>query len=159
MIGEISSKGEEAQAALTEILENMRDTYTEIEATSQAMEVMTTRNEEVVLAIGNMARISQNNASMCQEMAANSHTVSKTLKETSGLSYEFSDISEKIKEGAKSQLRHLEAVTENVRLLSSHARNLEELVSTFKLEDGDGKAPEGPLLPVLSQGGRRNPFS
>ena len=119
---------------LSEILQAVDAVYQQAEQAAQAAEKMTTASNQLVAAMDAVSAVVEENTAATEQMAASSHEVTQAIENIASVSEENSAAIEQVSASAEEMNAQVEEVTASAQSLDEMARNLQQIVAQFKLE-------------------------
>ncbi|MHB9037981.1 MAG: methyl-accepting chemotaxis protein [Armatimonadota bacterium] len=144
--------GNQAGQALQRIQSAVASVVQQAQEVSAAAQQMTSSSGEVIRAIENVSAITEESTAATEEMAAASSEVANQIEQVAAVSEENAAASEEVAATAQQQNASVEEMTSAAEELSMMAKNLQELVSQFKVGNAGiaiSRADESNQMPNL----------
>ena len=122
-----------AGTALHEIIKTVELTLSRIREISDAAVKMSDSSTSVVVAMDNMAAITEENSASTQQMAAGSDSAMTSIESISRLTRESTEHSENMSSSVEEMAASSEDIAEAAERLADMARELRELLNGFKI--------------------------
>ena len=125
----------EAGSALNEILSAAEAVNKQATLAGEATGRMKAASEDLISAVDSVSAIVEENTASTEQMAANSSEVTQAIESIASVSEENSAAIEEVSASAEEMSAQVEEVTASAQSLAEMAKNLQELVSQFKLTE------------------------
>jgi len=160
-----ASQASHAGQALDEILEAVRTLNLQVSEIAAAAEKMNEMSSDLVTASDAVSAVVEENTAATEEMSAGSSEFTQAIENIASVSEENSAAVEEVSASTEEMNAQVEEVNASAQSLAEMARDLQALVSRFKLlEEGsreeDASAAQQPALtrlPSPSHNGNHNP--
>lgn len=129
---------EEAGAALGDILGAVEKVANQIEQISASAEQVNASSDEMVRNIDNVNAIAEENSASSEQMAASSTQVSKAIDIISEITEQNSAATQEVSASAEEMSAQVEQVVASAQTLAQMAQDLQDVVSSFKLDSSSG---------------------
>jgi len=123
----------DAGQALEEIMKTVELTLSQIQLISGAAQKMSENSSAVVVAVNNVASITEENSASTQQMAAGSHNAMEAIETITHLTQINSEHAENISSEVEEQAVSTEEIAQFAENLSGMAHELRDLVKGFKV--------------------------
>ncbi len=123
----------EAKAALTDILETVKDANSRVQEISAAMGEIYTTSSGVVEAIDQVAAITEENTAATEEMSAGTSTVLNAIQEISAISQQTAAATEEVSASTEEVNASSEQVVASANVLARAAEELQQLLARFRV--------------------------
>ena len=123
----------DAGQALEEIMKTVELTLSQIQLISGAAQKMSENSSAVVVAVNNVASITEENSASTQQMAAGSHNAMEAIETITHLTHINSEHAENISSAVEEQAMSTEEIAQFAENLSGMAHELRDLVKGFKV--------------------------
>lgn len=123
----------DAGQALEEIMKTVELTLSQIQLISGAAQKMSENSSAVVVAVDNVASITEENSASTQQMAAGSHNAMEAIETIAHLTRINSEHAENISSAVEEQAMSTEEIAQFAENLSGMAHELRDLVKGFKV--------------------------
>ncbi len=122
-----------AGQALDEIMKTVELTLSQIKLISRAAQQMSEHSSSVVVAVDNVASITEENSASTQQMAAGSHNAMEAIDTIAHLTQVSAEHAENISSAVEEQAASTEDTVQLAESLSGMAHELRDLVKGFKV--------------------------
>ena len=126
----------QAGSALNDILEAAEAVNKQAALAGEASDRMKIASEELISAVDSVSAIVEENTASTEEMAANSTEVSQSIESIASVSEENSAAIEEVSASTEEMTAQVEEVTAAASTLADMAKELQDLVSQFRLTAG-----------------------
>ena len=126
---------EEAGKALKQIMVSVDSVAQQIEQISAAAEEVSASSDEMVKTIETVSSVVEQNSAATEQMAANSTEVTKAVEGVANITRENSAATQHVSAAAEEMSAQVQEVVASSQSLSQMARDLQEVVSTFTIDD------------------------
>lgn len=125
----------EAGSALNEILENIEDTYRQVQNITASSQQISASSQEVAKAVDNISEIAGQNAAAAESMTEASRRVAAAMETIASVTQESSASAEEVSASTEEMTASVEEISESARALAETADQLNELVGRFKITE------------------------
>lgn len=123
----------DAGNALKEILDNVEETYRQVQNISAAAEQISASSQEVVKAIENVSAITEENNAATQELSAASSQVGAAMENIASITQETSAAAQEVSASAEQMTVSIGEISAASEKLVTMAEDLRQMVARFRL--------------------------
>ena len=109
---------------------------------ASAAQQMSASSAEVIKAIENVSAITEETTASAEEMSASSSEVSKQIEQVAAVSEENAAAAEEVSATTQEQTAAAEEMSASSEQLASMAKNLQDLVGQFKINQNSGSVQD-----------------
>ena len=128
---------QDAGKALGEIMAGIDGIVGQAQDVSAGAQQMAASSAEVVKAVESISAITEESTASTQQMSANSGEVTKAVEQISAISEQNAAAAQEVSAAAEEQNASVEEMSASAQEMAKLADDLEQLVSQFKLENGE----------------------
>jgi len=128
--------------ALALILEAFQSVAQQVEQTSHAAGQMNQLSDRLIGIVKEVTELTENNATLSEQMSSSSRDVSQAIENIASISEENSAAVEEVSAATEEMSAQAREVASSSQMMADMARQLEEVVSRFKLTKEEGTAEE-----------------
>lgn len=133
---QLGNQAGEALSAIQEAIVSIVSIVRQIEEVSAATQQMSSSSAEVVKAIENVSAITEETTAAAEEMSASSDDVARQIEQVAAVSEENAAAAQEVSATTQEQMASVEELTASSEELAQMAEELQEVVSQFKVDDG-----------------------
>ena len=137
-----SSQADQAGRALGEILKAVESTVRQVSEIAEAAQDMSLRGRDVSEAMGGIAAVAEEATASTEEMSATASGAGQAVQEIAAIATENSASIEEVSASAEEMGAQVEEVSAQAAELADTARQLQQLVSRFRLDASEAPVDE-----------------